>query len=184
MMAENIDIRELFFDILDIVKFELKFYQDRSSPMFERIVKTRVFQTKLQKLKDFIMTYFDIMYKDEESPINKAALRSQLDNIARITNYYDDLSDFYTDHTKLLITKEKLQALLDFSHIEVLFLIFTNILDWEHYKSSLLFPTDKTKEKLLKEFLNKLASSEIKDVDDIIDLEQMIETFVQDIEVI
>jgi GTP1/Obg family GTP-binding protein len=129
------------------------------------------------------MTYFDILYKDEESPINQAALRSQLDNIARITNYYDDLSDFYTDHTKLLITKEKLQSLVDFSHIEVLFLIFTNILDWEHYKSSLLFPTDKTKEKLLKEFLNKLASSEIKNVDDIIDLEQIIETFIQDIEV-
>ena len=182
-MTKAIDIRELFFDILDIVKFELKFYTDRESPMFERIVKTRVFQTKLQKLKDFIMTYFDILYKDEESPINQAALRSQLDNIARITNYYDDLSDFYTDHTKLLITKEKLQGLLDFSHIEVLFLIFTNILDWEHYKSSLLFPTDKTKEKLLKEFLNKLASSEIKNVDDIIDLEQIIETFIQDIEV-
>ena len=182
-MTKAIDIRELFFDILDIVKFELKFYTDRESPMFERIVKTRVFQTKLQKLKDFIMTYFDILYKDEESPINQAALRSQLDNIARITNYYDDLSDFYTDHTKLLITKEKLQSLLDFSHIEVLFLIFTNILDWEHYKSSLLFPTDKTKEKLLKEFLNKLASSEIKNVDDIIDLEQIIETFIQDIEV-
>ena len=182
-MTRGIDIRELFFDILDIVKFELKFYTDRESPMFERIVKTRVFQTKLQKLKDFIMTYFDILYKDEESPINQAALRSQLDNIARITNYYDDLSDFYTDHTKLLITKEKLQGLLDFSHIEVLFLIFTNILDWEHYKSSLLFPTDKTKEKLLKEFLNKLASSEIKNVDDIIDLEQIIETFIQDIEV-
>ena len=182
-MTRGIDIRELFFDILDIVKFELKFYTDRESPMFERIVKTRVFQTKLQKLKDFIMTYFDILYTDEESPINQAALRSQLDNIARITNYYDDLSDFYTDHTKLLITKEKLQSLVDFSHIEVLFLIFTNILDWEHYKSSLLFPTDKTKEKLLKEFLNKLASSEIKNVDDIIDLEQIIETFIQDIEV-
>ncbi|MCK4285907.1 MAG: hypothetical protein KAX18_06880 [Candidatus Lokiarchaeota archaeon] len=181
-MVENVDIRELFFDILDIVKFELKFYQDKSSPMFERIVKTRVFQTKLQKLKDFIMTYFDILYKDEESPINQAALRSQLDNIARITNYYDDLSNFYTDHTKLLITKDKLQNLLDFSHIEVLFLIFTNILDWEHYKSSLLFPTDKTKEKLLKEFLNKLASSEIKDVNDIIDLEQTIENFVESIE--
>jgi hypothetical protein len=183
-MSEEIDIRELFFDILDIVKFELKFYSDRESPMFERIVKTRVFQTKLQKLKDFIMNYFEIMYKDDESPINQAALRSQLDNIARITNYYDDLSDFYTDHTKFLITKDKLQSLLDYSHIEVLFLIFTNILDWEHYKSSLLFPTDKAKEKILKEFLNKLASSEIKNVDDIIDLEQKIETFVQDIEVV
>ncbi len=183
-MSEEIDIRELFFDILDIVKFELKFYSDRESPMFERIVKTRVFQTKLQKLKDFIMNYFEIMYKDDESPINQAALRSQLDNIARITNYYDDLSDFYTDHTKLLITKDKLQSLLDYSHIEVLFLIFTNILDWEHYKSSLLFPTDKAKEKILKEFLNKLASSEIKNVDDIIDLEQKIETFVQEIEVV
>ncbi|MFX1488094.1 MAG: hypothetical protein ACFFBI_03035 [Promethearchaeota archaeon] len=183
-MTEEIEIRELFFDILDIVKFELKFYTDRESPMFERIVKTRVFQTKLQKLKDFIMTYFDIMYKDEESPINQAALRSQLDNIARITNYYDDLSDFYTDHTKLLITKEKLQTLIDYSHIEVLFLIFTNILDWEHYKASLLFPTNKAKEKLLKEFLARLASSEIKDVEDIVDLEQSIEDFVQSLEVV
>ncbi|MFX0135953.1 MAG: hypothetical protein ACFFDN_20085 [Candidatus Hodarchaeota archaeon] len=182
-MAEEIDIRELFFDILDIVKFELKFYRYKESPMFERIVKTRVFQQKLQKLKDFINTYFDIMYRDEESPINQAALTTQLDNIARLTNYYDDLSEFYTDHTKIMITKEKLQGLIEYSHVEILFLIFTNILDWEHYKSSLLFPTDKAKEKILKEFLNKLASSEIKDVEDIIDLEQAIDAFVQSIEV-
>jgi GTP1/Obg family GTP-binding protein len=179
----EIDIRELFLDILSIVKFELKFYKDKESPMFERIVKTRVFQQKLQKLKDFIMSYFEIMYKDKDSPINKAALRAQLDNIARITNYYDDLSSFYKDHTEILITKKKFHGLIEYSHIEVLFLIFTNILDWEHYKSSLLFPTDKAKEKTLKEFLNRLASSDIKDVDDIIDLEQEIDAFVQAIEV-
>ncbi|MFW9938856.1 MAG: hypothetical protein ACFFD5_14505 [Candidatus Thorarchaeota archaeon] len=181
-MAEDIDIRELFFDILSILKFELNFYKDKESPMFERIVKTRVFQTKLQKLKDFIMKYFEIMYRDEESPINQAALRAQLDNIARLTNYYNDLSDFYKDHTRILITKEKLQGLVEYSHIEVLFLIFTNILDWEHYKSSLLFPTDKAKEKLLKEFLNKLASSDILSIKDLVDLEQEIEQFVQSIE--
>jgi len=50
-------------------------------------------------------------------------------------------------------------------------------------KISLLFPTDKAKEKLLKEFLNKLASPEIKDADDIIDLEQAIESFIEIIEV-
>ena len=175
----DIDIRELFLDVLSIVKFELKFYKDKESPMFERIVKTRVFQQKLQRLKDFIMSYFEIMYKDQDSPINRAALQAQLDNIARITNYYNDLSNFYTDHTKQLITKDKVLNLIEYSHIEVLFLIFTNILDWEHYKSSLLFPTDKGKEKLLKEFLEKLASSDIKNVDDIVDLEQEIDNFVQ-----
>ena len=174
----DIDIRELFLDVLSIVKFELKFYKDKESPMFERIVKTRVFQQKLQRLKDFIMSYFEIMYKDQDSPINKAALQAQLDNIARITNYYNDLSSFYSDHTKQLITKDKVINLIEYSHIEVLFLIFTNILDWEHYKSSLLFPTDKSKEKLLKEFLEKLASSDIKNVEDIIDLEQEIDNFV------
>jgi len=179
---EEIDVRELFFQILEIVKFELKFYQYKESPMFERIVKTRVFQQKLQNLKDFINKYFDIMYQDENSPINQAALKTQLDNIARITNYYNDLSNFYKDHSKQLITREKLQELIDYSHIEVLFMIFTNILDWEHYKSSLLFPTDKNKEKMLKEFLNKLASSEIKDEQDLIDLEQSIETFIENIE--
>jgi len=179
----DIDIKELFLDILAIVKFELKFYKDKESPMFERIVKTRVFQQRLQKLKDFIMSYFEIMYKDQESPINRAALRTQLDNIARITNYYDDLSDFYTDHTKTLLSREKILSLIEYSHIEVLFLIFTNILDWEHYKSSLLFPTDKAKEKILKEFLGRLASSDIKDIEDLIDLEQEIDTFVQAIEV-
>ena len=183
IMTEDIDIRELFFDILDIVKFELRFYQYKSSPLFERIVKTRIFQTKLQKLKDFINNYFDIMYKDETSPINQTALNTQLENIARLTNYYDDLSDFYTDHTKIMITKDKLQNLIEYSHMEVLFLIFSNILDWEHYKSSLLFPTDKGKEKLLKEFLARLASSDIKEIDDIIDLEQQIESFIQSIEV-
>ncbi|MCK4779510.1 MAG: hypothetical protein KAT57_04950, partial [Candidatus Lokiarchaeota archaeon] len=78
--------------------------------------------------------------------------------------------------------REKLQGLIEYSHVEYLFLVFTNILDWEHYKASLLFPTDKAKEKLLKEFLAKLASSDIKDVDDIIDLEQAIDDFVQSIE--
>lgn len=182
-MAENIDIRELFFDILDLVKFELKFYKDKESPMFTRIVKTRVFQTKVEKLKDFIMKYFEIMYKDEESPINQAALQTQLENIARLTNYYNDLSNFYKDHTKNLITKNKLLNLIEYTHIEILFLIFSNILDWEHYRSSLLFPTDKAKEKLLKEFLNKLASTDIKNVDDIIDLEQSIDHFIQSVEV-
>jgi hypothetical protein len=182
-MAENIDIRELFFDILDLVKFELKFYKDKESPMFTRIVKTRVFQTKVEKLKDFIMKYFEIMYKDEESPINQAALQTQLENIARLTNYYNDLSNFYKDHTKNLITKDKLLNLIEYTHIEILFLIFSNILDWEHYRSSLLFPTDKAKEKLLKEFLNKLASTDIKNVDDIIDLEQSIDSFIQSVEV-
>ena len=181
-MAEEIDIKELFFDILSIVKFELKFYKDKESPMFERIVKTRVFQQKLQKLKDFIMKYFDIMYRDEETPINKAALRSQLDSIARLTNYYNDLSSFYSDQTKQLITPKKFKSLIEYSHIETLFLIFTNILDWEHYKSSLLFPTDKAKEKILKEFLSKIASADIKDVEDIVDLEQTIESFVESVQ--
>ena len=182
-MAEEIDIKELFFDILSIVKFELKFYKNKESPMFERIVKTRVFQQKLQNLKDFIMKYFDIMYRDEESPINKAALRSQIDNIARLTNYYNDLSGFYSDQTKQLITPKKFKSLIEYSHIEILFLIFTNILDWEHYKSSLLFPTDKAKEKILKEFLSKIASADIKDVEDIVDLEQTIESFVESIQI-
>ncbi len=176
---ENIDIKELFLDILDIVKFELRFYKMRESPLFERIVKTRIFQQKLQRLKDFINQYFAIMYKDEESPINQAALRTQLGNIARLTDYYDDLSDFYTDHTKEMITRDKLQSLIDYSHIEVLFLIFTNILDWEHYKSSLIFPQNKSKEKLLKGFLEKIASTEIKDIEDIIDLEQTIDIFIE-----
>ena len=56
-------------------------------------------------------------------------------------------------------------------------------MDWEHYKSSLLFPTDKAKEKLLKEFLEKLASADIKEIEDVIDLEQNIETFIKSIEV-
>ncbi len=176
---ENIDIKELFLDILDIVKFELRFYKVRESPLFERIVKTRIFQQKLQRLKDFINQYFSIMYKDEESPINQAALRTQLGNIARLTDYYDDLSDFYTDHTKEMITREKLQSLIDYSHVEILFLVFTNILDWEHYKSSLIFPQDKNKEKLLKGFLEKIASTEIKNIDDIVDLEQTIDTFIE-----
>ena len=182
-MAKEINIRELFFDILDLVKFELKFYKDKESPMFERIVKTRVFQTKVQRLKDFIMNYFEILYKDEESPINQAALQTQLDNIARLTNYYNDLSNFYKDHTKDLITKDKLLNLIDYSHIEIMFLIFSNILDWEHYRSSLLFPTDKVKEKILKEFLNKLASIDIKEIDDIVDLEQSIDVFIESVEV-
>jgi len=182
MEKDNIDVKELFLDILAIVKFELKFYKDKESPMFTRIVKTRVFQQKLQKLKDFINTYFKIMYSDD-SPISQAALQTQLDNVARITNYYNDLSRFYKDQTKTLITKDKLLSLIDYSHIEKLFLVFTNILDYEHYKSSLIFPHDKEKEKLLKAFLNRIASSDIKEVEDLIDLEQAIDNFIESVEV-
>jgi len=182
MEKDNIDVKELFLDILAIVKFELKFYKDKESPMFTRIVKTRVFQQKLQKLKDFINTYFQIMYSDD-SPISQAALQTQLDNVARITNYYNDLSRFYKDQTKTLITKDKLLSLIDYSHIEKLFLVFTNILDYEHYKSSLIFPHDKEKEKLLKAFLNRIASSDIKEVEDLIDLEQAIDNFIESVEV-
>jgi len=182
MEKDIIDIKELFLDILAIVKFELRFYKDKLSPMFTRIVKTRVFQQKLQKLKDFINAYFEIMYSDD-SPISQAALQTQLDNIARITNYYNDLSRFYKDQTKTLITKDKLLSLIDYSHIEKLFLVFTNILDYEHYKSSLIFPHDKEKEKLLKAFLNRIASSDIKEVEDLIDLEQAIDSFIESVEV-
>jgi len=182
MERDNIDIKELFLDILAIVKFELKFYKDKESPMFTRIVKTRVFQQKLQKLKNFINAYFKIMYSDD-SPISQAALQTQLENVARITNYYNDLSGFYKDQTKTLITKDKLLSLIDYSHIEKLFLVFTNILDYEHYKSSLIFPHDKEKEKLLKAFLNRIASSDIKEVEDLIDLEQAIDSFIESVEV-
>jgi len=41
----------------------------------------------------------------------------------------------------------------------------------------------KEKEKLLKEFLNRIASSDIKDVEDLIDLEQAIDTFIENVEV-
>ena len=182
MERDNVDIKELFLDILAIVKFELRFYKDKESPMFTRIVKTRVFQQKLQKLKDFVNAYFEIMYSDD-SPISQAALQSQLDNVARITNYYNDLSGFYKDQTQTLITKDKLFSLIEYSHIEKIFLVFTNILDYEHYRSSLIFPRDKQKEKLLKEFLNRIASSDIKEVNDLIDLEQAIDTFIESVEV-
>ena len=178
---EKIDIKELFYDIFDIVKFELQFYKDKKSPMFERILKSRSFQSKLRKLQDFIFRYFNIMYKSPKNPINKAALRTQLNNIARITNYYDDLSSFYEDRSTEMITN-KLKDIIDFSHIETLFLIFTNILDWEHQKRSVFFPNDKTKGNLLKEFLSKLASSDIKNMDNVIELEEKINDFLDTIE--
>ncbi|GAJ13791.1 unnamed protein product, partial [marine sediment metagenome] len=56
----------------------------------------------------------------------------------------------------------------------LLFLILTSILDWEHYRNSFIFPEDKEKEKEFKKFLTKVASEEIKSIDDILDLEQKI----------
>ncbi|GAI73465.1 unnamed protein product, partial [marine sediment metagenome] len=45
-------------------------------------------------------------------------------------------------------------------------------------------PQDKNKERLLKEFLEKLASSDIKDIQDIIDLQQNIDNFIEALEMI
>jgi hypothetical protein len=179
---EDVDIRELFYDIFDIVKFELQFYKDKESPMFEKVMKTRAFQAKLRKLQTFIFNYFERMYHSKNNPITKAALRNQLNNLARITNYYDDLSDFYCDHTDTMLPKEKLKDLIEFSHIEVLFLIFTSILDWEHQKRSMFFLDDEPKGEILKEFLDKLASSDIKSLENIVELEEKINDFIDTIE--
>lgn len=179
---EEVDIRELFYDIFDIVKFELQFYKDKESPIFEKIIKSRVFQSKLKKLQNFIFNYFKLMFKSPNNPINKAALRNQLNNIAKLANYYDDLSNFYSEGSDQELTKEKLMNIIDYNHIEVLFLIFTSILDWEHQKRSMFFPDDESKGEILKEFLNKLASSDIKNLDNILELEDKINDFIDTIE--
>ena len=171
-IEEDVDIKELFYDIFDIVKFELQFYKDKESPMFEKIIKTRTFQGKLKKLQNFIFNYFELMYKSPANPIKKEALRTQLNNIARITNYYDNLSSYYNDRSSEIITKEELIEIIDFSHIETLFLIFTNILDWEHQKRSVFFSNDETKGQILKEFLETLAKSDIKSMENVVDLEE------------
>ena len=179
---EEVDIRELFYDIFDIVKFELQFYKNKESPIFEKIIKSRVFQSKLKKLQNFIFNYFKLMFKSPNNPINKAALRNQLNNIAKLANYYDDLSNFYSEGSDQELTKEKLMNIIDYNHIEVLFLIFTSILDWEHQKRSMFFPDDESKGEILKEFLNKLASSDIKNLDNILELEDKINDFIDTIE--
>ena len=179
---EEVNIRELFYDIFDIVKFALQFYKDKESPMFEKIIKSRVFQSKLKKLQNFIFKYFKLMYKSPNNPINKAALRNQLNNIAKLANYYDDLSNFFSSSSDQELTKEKVKSIIDYSHIEVLFLIFTSILDWEHQKRSMFFPDDESKGDILKEFLNKLASSDIKNIDNILELEDKINDFIDTIE--
>ena len=179
---DEINFKELFYDIFDIVKFELQFYKDKESPMFEKIIKSRVFQSKLKKLQNFIFKYFKLMYKSPNNPINKAALRNQLNNIAKLANYYDDLSNFFSSSSDQELTKEKVKSIIDYSHIEVLFLIFTSILDWEHQKRSMFFPDDESKGDILKEFLNKLASSDIKNIDNILELEDKINDFIDTIE--
>ena len=178
---KDIEIKELFYDIFDIVKFELQFYKDKESPMFEKVMKTRVYQSKLRKLQDFIFAYFERMYHRKNNPITKAALRTQLNNIARITNYYDDLSNFFSEDSDNMISKEKLIDFIEYSHIEVLFLIFTNILDWEHQCSqcrSMFFPDDESKGEILKEFLTKLASSDIKNLENVVELEEKLNDFI------
>jgi len=167
-------IKDIFLEIISHVKFELEFYRERENPLFDRVMKTRRFQQKLQSLKDFILEYYDLLYKDKENPVTKAALTEQLKNISRVINYYDDLSNFYDDLVLGKINNEKFKEIIEFGHIQNLFLILTQIIDWEHYRNSFIFPEDKTKEKKLKEFLTKIASEEIKDIDDILDLEQQI----------
>ena len=173
-MSDN--LKDIFLEILSHVRFELEFHRDKESPMFERIMKTRRFQQKLQNLKDFILEYYDLLYKDKDNPVTKAALKEQLNNLSRLINYYDDLSNFYDDLVLGKITREKFSEIINFSHIQLLFLILTSIIDWEHYRNSFIFPEDKEKEKNFKEFLTKLASEEIKDLDDIVDLEHRIFT--------
>jgi len=168
------NLKDIYLEILSHVKFELEFHKDKENPMFERIMKTRRFQQKLQNLKEFIFQYYDLLYKDKENPVTRAALKEQLNNLSRLINYYDDLSNFYDDLVLGKITKEKFKEIIDYSHIQLLFLILTSILDWEHYRNSFIFPEDKEKEKEFKQFLTKIASEEIKSLDDILDLEQKI----------
>jgi len=170
------NLKDIYLEILSHVRFELEFHRDKESPMVERIMKTRRFQQKLQNLKDFILEYYDLLYKEKENPVTKAALKEQLNNLSRLINYYDDLSNFYDDLVLGKINREKFSEIINYSHIQLLFLILTSIIDWEHYRNSFIFPEDKEKEKKFKQFLTKLASEEIKDLDDILDLEHRIFT--------
>ena len=179
--SEGINLKELFYDIFEIVKFELEFYKSRESPMFEKIMRSRNFQSKLKNLQEFIFKYFEKMYT-KNNPITKLALRSQLNNIAKVLNYYDDLSEFYKDQMDEIISKEKLTEIIEYSHIETLFLIFTNILDWEHQRKSIFFDQDESKGKLLKQFLSALSDSKIKTMADIVKLEEKINEFYDTIE--
>ena len=179
--SEDINIKELFYDIFEIVKFELEFYKNKESPMFEKIISSRNFQSKLKNLQEFIFKYFEKMYT-KNNPITKLALRSQLNNIAQVLNYYDDLSEFYKDQMDQIINKEKLMEIIEYSHIETLFLIFTNILDWEHQSKSIFFDQDESKGKLLKQFLSALSDSKIKNMADIIKLEEKINELYDTIE--
>lgn len=165
------NVKDIFLEILSHVRFELEYYKEKENPMFDRILKTRRFQQKLQSLKDFIIEYYDILYKDKENPVTKGALTDQLKNVARVTNYYDDLSNFYDDLVLGKINRKKFKEIIEYGHIQILFLVLTQILDWEHYRNSFIFPGDKTKEKKLKNFLKKIASEDIKGIEDILDLE-------------
>jgi len=180
--SEDINLKELFYDIFEIVKFELEFYKNKESPMFEKIISSRNFQSKLKNLQEFIFKYFEKMYSNKNNPITKLALRSQLNNIAQVLNYYDDLSEFYKDQMDQIINKEKLMEIIEYSHIETLFLIFTNILDWEHQRKSIFFDQDESKGKLLKQFLSALSDSKIKSMADIIKLEEKINELYDTIE--
>ena len=180
--SEDINLKELFYDIFEIVKFELEFYKNKESPMFEKIISSRNFQSKLKNLQEFIFKYFEKMYSNKNNPITKLALRSQLNNIAQVLNYYDDLSEFYKDQMDQIINKEKLMEIIEYSHIETLFLIFTNILDWEHQRKSIFFDQDESKGKLLKQFLSALSDSKIKSMADIIKLEEKINELCDTIE--
>ena len=180
--SEDINLKELFYDIFEIVKFELEFYKNKESPMFEKIISSRNFQSKLKNLQEFIFKYFEKMYSNKNNPITKLALRSQLNNIAQVLNYYDDLSECYKDQMDQIINKEKLMEIIEYSHIETLFLIFTNILDWEHQRKSIFFDQDESKGKLLKQFLSALSDSKIKNMADIIKLEEKINELYDTIE--
>ena len=122
------------------------------------------------------------MYRDKTNPVTKIALRTQLNYIAKITNYYDDLSNFYLSQTGEIFDEEQLKDIVEYSHIETLFIIFTAILDWEHQRKSIFFPTDESKGEILKKFLSSLADSNIKNLDDVLKLEEKITDFIDTIE--
>ena len=68
-MSVDINLKDLFYDIFEIVKFELEFYKNKESPMFVKIMRSRNFQSKLENLQKFIFKYFEKMYSNKNNPI-------------------------------------------------------------------------------------------------------------------
>lgn len=184
-------------DILDFVRMELEHWHTKTNydPLYERKVRSKPFQYKHNRLKKFLHEYVCKVIASPEKlkVISRIADQEAFSGRDFHLERFVYCNSIRKELVKLLQQRASLyeiENLLDHASFEQEFVLLTWILFWEHshgqmLAKNMLLEEDITEEyerqllDLYKHFLDMLASTEIKTLED---LNRVEDVLIQDVE--